>query len=155
MTTAAATPANTGAQHRLTGRLAVALPPEQAFRLFTPRGEEDWVDHWRPHFPASTVDDTAPGTVFETHAQGQTTTWVVVERTQGRRISYARVTATANAGTVTVNLAEVDGHSDVTVTYELTALTESANADLQAFAAGYPAFLQSWQDAIAASLRHS
>jgi hypothetical protein len=37
---------------RLTGRIQVPLPPEEAFRLFTPRGEQDWVHGWRPHFPA-------------------------------------------------------------------------------------------------------
>ena len=37
-----------GEPRRLTGRLHVALPPERAFRLFTARGEEDWVEGWRP-----------------------------------------------------------------------------------------------------------
>jgi hypothetical protein len=37
---------------RLTGRIQVPLPPEEAFRLFTPRGAQDWVHGWRPHFPA-------------------------------------------------------------------------------------------------------
>jgi hypothetical protein len=62
------------APHRLIGRPIVALPPDQAFRLFTPRGEQDWARQWKPHFPASAVDDTAPGTVFETHAHNQTIT---------------------------------------------------------------------------------
>jgi hypothetical protein len=140
-----------GAQRRLTGRLTVALPPDQAFRLFTPRGEQDWADQWKPQFPAPALDDTAPGTVFETHAHDQTTIWVVVARTWGRCVCYARVIPHVNAGTVTVTLDDAAGHSDVTVTYELTALTNAAD-DLDEFAARYPAFLQSWQDAIAASL---
>jgi len=141
-----------GARQRLTGRLTVALPPDRAFRLFTPRGEQDWVHHWKPHFPASAVDDSAPGTVFETRAHNRTTTWVVVDRTWGRHIRYARVIPHANAGTVTVSLDETGGHSEVTVTYELTALTDAANHHLHEFAERYPAFLQSWQDAITASL---
>ena len=40
----------------------------------------------------------------------------------------------------------------MTVTYELTTLTNAAKAHLHAFAARYPAFLQSWEQAIAASL---
>jgi hypothetical protein len=142
------------AHRRLTGQLTVDLPPDQAFRLFTPCGEQDWVPQWQPRFPAPAADDTAPGTVFQTHAHGQTTTWVVVDRTAGRHIRYARVIPHDNAGTVTVTLDDADGHSDVTVTYELTALTDAANHHLHEFAARYPAFLQSWQDAIAASLRH-
>ena len=42
----------TGTQRRLTGRIQVALPPGEAFRLFTPRGEEEWVHGWQPRFPA-------------------------------------------------------------------------------------------------------
>lgn len=142
----------TNAQCRVAGRLMVALPRDHAFRLFTPRGEQAWVPQWKPHFPAGAVDDTAPGTVFETHAHGQTTTWVVVDNTSGRRIRYARMTPQVDAGTVTVTLEDVDGQSEVTVTYELATLTDAANAILHAFAAQYPAFLQSWEQDIAAFL---
>jgi hypothetical protein len=146
-----------GTHRRLTGRLTVALPPERAFVLFTPRGEQAWVPGWKPRFPAGTddgrFDDTEPGTVFETEAHGQATTWIVVERALGRRIRYARVIPQLNAGTVAVALepaAEGEG-SEVTVTYELTALSEEGARKLDEFAAHYPAFLQSWEDQIAHS----
>ena len=139
-------------QCRVTGRLVVALPPDQAFLLFTPRGEQEWVPQWKPHFAAAVADDTTPGTVFETQAHGPTTTWVVVDSVSGRRIRYARVTPQVDAGTVTVALDDTDGHSEVTVTYELTPLTEAAHAHVEAFAVHFPAFLQSWEEAIAASL---
>lgn len=142
----------TNTQCRVTGRLMVDLPRDHAFRLFTPRGEQDWEPQWKPYFPAGAVDDTAPGTVFETHAHGKTTTWVVVDSTSGRGIRYARVTPQVDAGTVTVTLEDVGGQTQVTVTYELTTLAGDANAQLPAFAARYPAFLQSWEQAIATSL---
>ncbi len=142
------------AECTLTGTLAVPLPPEQAFRLFTARGEEDWVEGWRPRFPVETPDDTAPGTVFETDAHGQVTTWLVLDSDPGRRISYARVTPGVRAGTVTVELADgASGHSQVRVTYALTALTDAARAELGSFADGYQDFLRSWQDTIAQHLR--
>jgi hypothetical protein len=136
---------------RLSGRLRVAAPPAEAFRLFTARGEQEWVPGWRPRFPAPTPDDTAPGTVFETSAHGRTTTWVVVERERGRFIRYARVVPGVTAGTVTVELAGAGGDSEVTVTYELTALAEPGEAELREFAAGYAEFLRSWETAIAAA----
>ena len=142
----------TGAQRRLTGRIQVALPPEEAFRLFTPRGEQDWMPGWHPHFPASVPDDTAPGTVFETSAHGQHTVWLVTDRQPGKRISYARVTPGDRAGMVTVAISPAGDHSEVEVTYQLTALTSPADARLREFADGYPAYLQSWQNAIAAWL---
>jgi hypothetical protein len=167
----------TGTQHGLTGRIQVALPPSEALRLFTPRGEQDWAPGWRPYFPAQTADDTEPGTVFETSAHGHHTIWLVTGREPGKQISYARVTPGGLAGSVTVTItpaghhsaaghhsevghhsatghhSAAGHHSEVEVTYVLTALTSSAEDKLQEFADGYPAYLQSWQDAIAARLQ--
>lgn len=139
----------------LTGELHVDLPPEDAIRLFTPRGEQDWVDGWSPKFADPAADDTEPGTVFETHAHGASTTWVVIDRRPGRRMSYARVTPGARAGTVTVDVESNRGGSEVTVTYDLTALHDAAEAELADFAANYPAFLRSWEDKIAVWLSDS
>ncbi|MCO5974536.1 hypothetical protein [Actinoallomurus soli] len=151
-------PASGGTAGRcvLTGTVRVGLPPAEAFRLFTPVGERDWVDGWDPRFPVPAGDDTAPGTVFETTDHGRTTTWVVTGREPGRAVAYARVTPGDRAGTVSVVLEGADGGDGggtaATVTYELTALTEAAREDLRAFAAGYPAFLRSWEEAIADAL---
>jgi hypothetical protein len=137
----------------LTGTLTVELPPSQAFRLFTPRGEQDWAAGWRPRFPAPTDDDSAPGTVFETTAHGHTTTWVVVDRTPGTRVRYARSTPGLTAGTVAVRLDSAgNGHSRVEVTYALTAVTDAGRRWLDDFAPEYANFLAGWQVAIAASL---
>ena len=87
---------------RLTGRIRVPLPPAEAFRLFTPRGEQDWAHGWHPRFPAPAPDDTEPGTVFETTAHGQHTIWLVTDRQAGKRISYARVSPDDQAGSVSV-----------------------------------------------------
>jgi hypothetical protein len=137
---------------RLTGRIHVDLPPGEAFRLFTPRGEQDWAHGWRPHFPVPTTDDTEPGTVFETTAHGHHTIWLVTGREPGRRISYARVTPGYQAGTVTVTIEAAGRQSEVEVSYRLTVLNEAAGHLLREFTDGYPAYLQSWEDAIAALL---
>ncbi len=139
-------------RRRLTGRITVDLPPGEAFRLFTPRGEQDWAHGWRPRFPVAAADDSEPGTVFETDAHGQHTIWLVTSREPGKRISYARVTPGEQAGTVTVALDASGDGSEVEVVYELTALTSDASDKLGEFADGYPAYLQSWQDAIASRL---
>ncbi|MBO0867758.1 MAG: SRPBCC family protein [Micromonosporaceae bacterium] len=141
-----------GRRRRLTGQFPVALPPEEAYRLFSPRGEQAWAHGWSPQFPAPAADDTAPGTVFTTDAHHRSTTWIVVDSAEGRRIIYARVTDGMDAGTVTVTLEGADGGSTATVTYDLSALTEAGERHLVDFAGSYPEFLQSWQDAISASL---
>jgi polyketide cyclase/dehydrase/lipid transport protein len=137
---------------RLTGRLHVGLPPAEAFRLFTPRGEQDWAHGWQPHFPAPAADDTEPGTVFETSAHGQHTIWTVTERVRGCRMAYSRVTPGHQAGTVTVRLAAAGDGSEVEVTYLLTALSDAAGHHLADFADGYDAYLRSWEEDIAALL---
>jgi hypothetical protein len=137
-------------QWRLTDRIEVDLPPEEAFRLFTPRGEELWASDWEARFPVPVPDDTEPGTVFETSAHGRTTVWLVTGREPGRRMSYARMTPGEQAGTITVTLAPAGTGSAVEVTYQLTALSDAAEAQLREFADAYPAFLRSWQDEIVA-----
>ncbi|NRQ36794.1 SRPBCC family protein [Nonomuraea sp. NN258] len=139
-----------GPQYTLTGQVMVTLPPEEAFSLFTPRGEELWVRGWEPRFPLPVDDDTVPGTVFETRAHDETTIWVVIDREEGRRVSYARVTPGKRAGTVTVTvLANGRGGSTAEVTYRLTALSPEGERELNEFADEYQDFLKSWEEAIA------
>ena len=66
------------------------------------------------------------------------------------------------AGTVTVVVSAAGRHSEVEVTYDLTELTGATGTtgasgatghQLSEFTGAYPAYLQSWQDAIAGWLR--
>jgi hypothetical protein len=62
------------------------------------------------------------------------------------------VTPGDRAGTVTVTINAAGHHSEIEVTYQLTALIGPAGHKLSEFADRYPAYLQSWQDAITAWL---
>jgi hypothetical protein len=139
-------------RQRLSHRIHVALPTEEAFQLFTPRGERDWAPGWDPTFPAPTSDDTEPGTVFETDAHGHRTTWLVTDCVRGRRMVYAQVIPGERAGSITVTLDATEGGSEVEVVYELTPLSEAGALHLMQFAEGYSDYLHSWQDAITACL---
>lgn len=137
----------------VTGSVQVDLPPEEAFGLFTPRGEQRWVPNWAPRFPVDTPDDSAAGTVFLTTSGGHRTTWIVVRRSRGRHLRYARVVEDQNAGTVDLRLESNKKGCTVTVAYDLTALSESAGPALQRFADGYPGYLKNWEEAIRILLR--
>lgn len=141
-------------RQRLSDRIQVALPPEEAFELFTPRGEREWAHGWDPTFPAAAVDDSAPGTVFETDAHGHRATWLVTDRVRGRRIAYAQVIPGERAGSVIVTLEATGDGTDVEVVYELTPLSDAGAAHLKQFADGYNDYLRSWQDAITACLEN-
>jgi hypothetical protein len=138
---------------RLSDRIHVPLPAEEAFQLFTPRGEREWAHGWDPTFPAPTSDDSEPGTVFETDARGQRATWLVTDRVRGKRIAYAQVIPGDRAGSITVSLHATEAGSEVEVVYELTPLSEAGAHHLNQFADGYGDYLRSWQDAIAACLQ--
>jgi hypothetical protein len=73
--------------------------------------------------------------VFHTDSHGRRVTWIVIDRDGDRQIRYARVAAGGDAGTVEVRLRPVDEHTEVTVTYALTALTPDGDRWLRAFAA--------------------
>ncbi|MGO9900919.1 MAG: SRPBCC family protein [Solirubrobacteraceae bacterium] len=139
-------------RHRLSDRIHVALPPDKAFQLFTPRGEREWARGWDPTFSAPTPDDSEPGTVFETDVHGNRGTWVVTDRVLGKRIAYAQVIPGDRAGSINVTLEPTETGSEVEVVYELTPLSKAGAHHLVQFADGYGDYLRSWQDAIAVCL---
>lgn len=118
--------------------------------LFTPEGERAWAAGWDPSYPAPADADREPGTVFLTSHGQHPGTWIVASREPGRSVRYARVIEGQDAGTVTVTL---DSETQVTVSYDLTALSEPGAAHLAQFAADYPQFLAHWEKAISAALR--
>jgi hypothetical protein len=136
---------------RLTGGFTLPAAPRKAFHYFTPLGEGEWAPGWDPRFP-----EAGENAVFETSHGQQSTTWVIVDNQPGQRIRYSRVAHGMTAGTVDVTLAEnADGASQVTVTYELTALTDHGREHLRHFAEGYEDYLRSWQEAITSVLPSS
>ena len=118
-------------------------------RVFTARGEELWVPGWVPRFFVEGADDLEVGTVWQTGGDdGRPTTWVVLDCEPGRGVRYARVAERRTAGTVTVELDDIEGGSRVRVAYDLTAMTADAAADLVRFADGYAGYLGEWRTTI-------
>ncbi len=136
---------------QLEGKVRVALPPAEAFRLFTPSGERGWVPGWEPKFPCPGAPDTEPGTVFTTYHDGRGSVWAVVRCQTGRAIQYATVTPGQRAGLVTVTCQASAMGTEATVRYDLTALRPDANSQLDHFATNFASFLGHWERAIAAA----
>jgi hypothetical protein len=135
-----------------TGRFHVDAPPEQAICLFTAPGEILWADGWHPVILSG--DGTEKGTVFVTTHNEEVTIWVVVDfDPQSFHVRYSRVTPSIRAGTVEV-FVRPDGQSGsiVEVTYQLTALSETGNRDLEQFdAQAYSEMMAEWENEIAGS----
>ena len=133
---------------QVTGSFPVALPPDEAFPLFTARVEGSWVDGWDPQFPSSTTDDTEPGTVFTTAHGPHGTTWMVVRREGRRLIAYSATSPGDRASLITIALEPSGVGTAVTVTHDVTALAPTENAGVQALADGYAEYLDGWRDRI-------
>jgi hypothetical protein len=137
---------------QVTGTVEVGLPPAEAFGLFTATGERSWAHGWDPVFPSPVTDETSPGTVFQTTHDGRHTTWTVTASEPGQAIAYSATTPGERAGLVTVACQPSATGTTATVSYDLTALTPEANAELGRFAGDYPQFLAHWEHAIARAL---
>lgn len=129
----------------------MALPPPEAFALFTPSGERRWARGWEPQFPCPGAPETQPGTVFITNHEGSASIWAVVRCETGRTIEYSTVTPGEHAGLVTVSCGPSSGGAEATVSYDLTALSPDANGRLDHFTASFASFLGHWERAIAAA----
>jgi hypothetical protein len=136
---------------RLSHTISVPLPFEEAVRCFTPEGERAWIDGWDPVYPAGREavgeDGDEPDGVWLTAG----TTWVVTDRTEGRR-RYARVESGVSAGTVTVDCRPDGERTAVEVTYALTALSDEGAERLEELAGAFPQHIDEWARAIAGRL---
>jgi hypothetical protein len=132
--------------------LTVARPLEGAMALFTPEGEREWIPGWAPEYFFRAEDD-GPDTAFRTTEGGEETLWMVLDADlEDGSAGYARVTPGSRMGTVMIDGEAIDNTSCwITVTYELTALSEVGNAVLKAFTAkAFAAMIREWERAIAA-----
>ena len=58
--------------------IVVDRPVEEAFPLFTPKGEEDWVPGWKPDYFAPESGETRKDMLFACRARDARTTEVTV-----------------------------------------------------------------------------
>ncbi len=134
-----------------THRIRLAAPAAQCHHLFTPAGEELWVDGWQPHYVVPDTGETVPGMVFTTGAGDDYTIWTLVDfDTTNYWSRYARVTPALRTGTVDVRCRPVDAETtDVDVSYVLTALSAKGQASLSAFeGAAFVQMIEAWKQSI-------
>ena len=131
------------------------MPVAQCQRLFTPAGEELWVDGGRPNDVMPSDGRTERGMVFTTGAGDGFTIWTLADfDTDAHYARYVRVTPASRCGFVEVRCAAIDERrTGVTVGYELTALAAQAEHALDAFeGSAFTAMIEGWRAAIAARL---
>jgi hypothetical protein len=131
------------------------VAPDAAFAFFEPEGERAWAPGWSPRYLFPGDGRAEQGMVFTTGEGGDETLWLMTSHDIIRhRVEYVRVTPGSRIGLVGV-ACEPHGATatEVTVRYTLTALGEAGNRQLDEFAAGYDAYIDSWRDGIEKALR--
>lgn len=135
--------------------IVLALPPAEAFALFTPAGEKRWIRDWDPRYVHPASGETQAGMVFTTGEGEERTYWSLVDYDpRGLRSRYARVTPASRFGFVEVACEPDAGGTRVTVTYTFTALTPAGEAFLAGFGEdAFRAMIEGWKGLIEAWLR--
>ena len=134
-------------------RIVVDIAVDRAFMLFTPAGEELWVDGWAPRYVHPADGRTEPGMVFTTGAGAEATWWTLVDFDRAtHRSRYLRVTPASRFAVVEVACeALADGRTAVEVGYTVTALDAAAGPALAAYEGErFAAMIDGWAQAIAA-----
>lgn len=102
----------------------VALPADEAFLLFTPKGEEAWVPGWLPDYVFPATGETGKDMIFRTGSGEEATIWTCLEwQPERHHVRYLRTTPALRVAFVEVNgRAEGDG-TKITVSYGYVPLT--------------------------------
>ena len=143
---------------KVTHRITLPLPADEALELFTPEGERLWIAGWRPQYQYPSNGETMEGMVFTTGEGSELTHWTLVDFDIDRhRVRYARVTPGSRSTiveVVCVPLGEQQCHVDVS--YALTGLSQEGNAAIEAFIGNaYVAMIEEWREKILVHLKRS
>jgi len=129
----------------------IDIPVRQCQMLFTPAGEELWVDGWQPRYMHPPNGSTTQGMVFTTGSGDETTVWFLSEFSrEPYRARYARVTPASRWGFVEVACKPTtDNATQVLITYELQALNPKGEEVLKDFEpAPFASMIEDWKRCI-------
>src|SRR3954465_13321862 len=115
---------------QLTGTFTLHAPIDRVMPLFTAEGERAWAPGWEPSYADSEVHEA--GQVWTTTGPPETT-WVTVQA-DDTCVRYARAALVNSAGIVTVTCRASAAGSEVTPSYDMTALSAAGEKRLAEFA---------------------
>ncbi|MFZ2492869.1 MAG: hypothetical protein WA208_15410 [Thermoanaerobaculia bacterium] len=136
----------------LEGSFRVDRSPDDAFPLFSPRGEEAWVPGWKPELIHPAGAEWEEGLVFRTKSGEQESIWFVAKLDRAaHRVTYHRVDAGNAAVTVSVACdAVTHDETKVSVRYTFVGISEEGNAYArERTSEEFAARMQQWESWIA------
>src|SRR3954469_20701546 len=126
---------------QLTGTFMLSAPIDRVMPLFTAEGERAWAPGWEPSYADSDLHEV--GQVWTTAGPPETT-WVTVQA-DDTCVRYARVALGNSAGIVTVTCRPSGNGTEVTTSYDMTALSAAGEKRLAEFASSYDEMLEHWR----------
>ena len=140
---------------RFSFKIRIAASPTDAILPFSPEGERGWSPDWDPIYAnALAPRDVGAGTVFTTNDHALTRVWIVDEyNRKSGRIRYTVFAPGKSVTRIAIAARAVTNGSEVTVSYDRTALTAAQDADVKAFAGHAERMREEWQNAITAALQ--
>jgi len=114
---------------RYSHEITVDRPVADAFPLFTPKGEEDWVPGWKPDYFAPENGATQKDMLFATGDGAERTWWTCLDwRPDEHFVRYLRLTPDSRCAFVEVKCCARDaGSTAVTVGYDIQSLGPSGD----------------------------
>ena len=132
----------------LTGSIILSLEPQEAFPLFSPKGEISWVPGWQPELLYPQGADWAEGQIFRTREEYGEGLWVVARLNPAEfYVRYNRFEPGRYVAIVEVGIIKVHNGSQVTVTYSFVGLSERGNKDIDGMSqSAYDEKLEHWSE---------
>ena len=131
--------------------ISIPLPVDEAFPLFTPKGEELWVPGWAPVYVSPSNGETEEEMVFMTGSGADLTLWTCLRwQPEIWHVRYQRTTPGSRIAFVDVRC-RPDGASvtGVRVGYAYVPLSEAGRVFIDALSADtHAATIDSWADKI-------
>jgi hypothetical protein len=126
---------------QLSGSFTLPATLDRVMPLFTAEGERAWAPGWEPTYADSSEHEI--GQVWTTAGPPETT-WVTIQADDDC-VRYARLAPGYSAGIVTVACrAHADG-TEVTTSYDMSALSPAGEKRLAEFASAYDEMLEHWR----------
>jgi hypothetical protein len=128
----------------------VNLPYDDTFPLFGAWEERKWAPDWKPQFLFPHAGADREGAVFLVNHRSHSSVWMLTrfDRTSGR-VQYAFVLNNAVAACINIAIkAHAANKTDVSVSYEWTALDPNANEHVRDLAKQYEGAGAEWETQI-------
>jgi hypothetical protein len=135
--------------------ITVGRPLAEAFPLFTPKGEEDWVPDWAPTYLRPETGDTCEEMIFTTGAGEEKTYWTCLKwQPEEGHVRYLRLTPASRVAIVDVRCTPVgDAATRVLVGYEIQSLTDAGRDYIAAMSDGdFAGMIDQWPELISAAV---